>query len=88
LPISKDEFNNLNQRGPTLEEAVLAFLHANPQLAYTAIEIALKLDPQSSFRDPYGLQVTAVLENLLTRKAVVGKWRQTDRGPEYFFTVP
>jgi hypothetical protein len=88
LPISKDEFNKLNQRAPTPEEAVLAFLNANPQLAFTAVEISLKLDPQSSLDDPLALRITAALQNLLTRKAVVGKWRQTPSGAEYFFTVP
>jgi hypothetical protein len=88
LPISRDEFNKLNQRLQTPEEAVLAFLTANSQLAFTAVEISMKLDPQSSLDDPIARRVTVILQNLLTRKTVVGRWQQTGSGPEYFYTVP
>ncbi|MGD0424095.1 MAG: hypothetical protein ABSA92_11645 [Candidatus Bathyarchaeia archaeon] len=88
MPISRDEFNKLNQRHPTAEERVLVFLQTNPNSAYTAVEIALALNPQSSLDDPFATQVTAILANLLTRKAAVAKWQQTSSGPEYYFTVP
>jgi len=88
LPISRDEFDKLNQRHPTGEERVLAFLQANPNSAYTAVEISLALNPQSSLDDPFATQVTMILENLLTRRAAVAKWQQTPSGPEYYFTVP
>ena len=88
LPISRDEFNKLNPPGPTPEEAVLAFLSANPQLAYTAVEIAQTLAPQSSRDDPFALRVTEIMLDLVTRKAAVAKWRRTESGPEYFYTVP
>ena len=86
--MSKDEFNKLNPAGPTPEEAVLAFLTANPQSAYTAVEIAQTLNPQSLADDPFAIRVTGILLNLVTRKAAVARWRQTETGPEYFFTLP
>jgi hypothetical protein len=89
LPISRDEFDKLNQRADlTLEEAVLTFLQANRQSAFTALEISIQLNPQSPINDPLALQVKAVLQNLLTRRVVVGKWREAAGDREYFFTVP
>jgi hypothetical protein len=86
--MSRDEFNKLKPPGPTPEEAVLAFLTASPQSAYTAVEIAQTLTPQSSRDDPFALRVTEILLDLVTRKAAVARWRLTDSGPEYFYTVP
>ena len=86
--MSKDEFNKLHPPGPTPEEAVLAFLTANPQSAYTAIEIAQTLNPQLLTDDPSAIRVTGILLNLVTRKAAVARMRATESGPEYFYTVP
>jgi len=86
--MSKDDFNKLTPAGPTPEEAVPAFLTANPQLAYTAVDIAQTLTPQSLADDPFAIRVTGILLNLVTRKAAVARWRETETGPEYFYTVP
>jgi len=86
--LSKDEFNKLNPPGPTPEEAVLAFLTANSQSAYTAIEIAQTINPQLLTDDPSAMRITGILLNLVTRKAAVARLRVDESGPEYFYTVP
>lgn len=90
LPISRNEFEKLKAIGPTLEEEVLEFLSKNRQSAYTSIEIVRNLIPMTivdPINDPNVERVNVALESLLTRKAIVGKERETSTGLAYYFTV-
>ncbi|MGD0176307.1 MAG: hypothetical protein ABSC50_05720 [Candidatus Bathyarchaeia archaeon] len=90
LPISRNEFEKLKAIGPTLEEEVLDFLSKNRQSAYTSIEIVQNLFAIAVVKpinDPTVERVNVALENLLTRKAIVGKGRETSTGSEYYFTI-
>ncbi|MGA2971815.1 MAG: hypothetical protein ABSE39_04210 [Candidatus Bathyarchaeia archaeon] len=90
LPISRNEFEKLKAIGPTLEVEVLAFLSKNHQSAYTSNEIVHNLIPLTvvdPMNDPNVERVNVALENLLTRKAVLGKERETSTGSQYYFTV-
>lgn len=90
LPISRNEFEKLKAIGPTLEEEVLDFLSKNRQSAYTSIEIVQNLFAIAVVKpinDPTVERVNVALENLLTRKAIVGKGRETSTGSEYYFTT-
>jgi hypothetical protein len=76
--------------GLTLEEEVLEFLRKNHQSAYTSIEIVHNLIPMTvvdPVNDPNVERVNIALEKLLTRKAVVGKERETSTGSIYYFTA-
>ena len=91
LPIPRNEFEKLKAIGPTLEEEVLDFLSKNRQSAYTSIEIVQRLFPTAviePINDPNVERVNVAVENLLTRKAVVAKKRETSTRPEYYFTTP
>lgn len=89
LPISRNEFEKLKAIGPTLEEEVLDFLSKNRQSAYTSIEIVQKLLTAvlKPINDPNVERVNVALENLLTRKVIVGKERKMPTGSEYYFTT-
>lgn len=90
LPISRNEFEKLKAIGSTLEEEVLDFLSKNRQSAYTSIEIVQNLFAIAVVKpinDPTVERVNVALENLLTRKAIVGKGRETSTGSEYYFTT-
>ena len=73
---------------PTLEEQVIAFLRKNSQLAYTPMEVTLGIDPNALIRHPDADRVIhATLEGLRAKKAVVGKFRDSHTGPEYYYAV-
>jgi len=73
---------------PTLEEQVLDFLRKNRQYAYTPMETTLGIDPDALLRHPDADRVVhATLEGLRTRKAVVGKVRDSSKGSEYYYAV-
>lgn len=91
MPIPRNEFKKLKAIGPTLEEEVLDFLRKNRQSAYTSIEIVQRLFPTAMvepINDPNVERVNVAVENLLTRKAVVAKKRETSTRPDYYFTTP
>jgi hypothetical protein len=91
LPISRNEFEKLKAIGPTLEEEVLDFLSKNRQSAYTSIEIVQNLFATAVVKpinDPTVERVNVALESLLTRKAIMGKGRETSTGSKYYFTTP
>jgi hypothetical protein len=69
----------------TLEEQVQAFLSAHREQAFTAIEVALAIDPNYLLYDPSAFQVNAVLADLINKKALEGRYRDSPRGKEYFF---
>jgi len=87
--MSRDEFEKLKPMEPTLEEQVLNFLRKNSQFAYTPVEATVGIDPNALIRHPDADRVIhATLEGLRARKAVVGKFRDSPNGPEYYYAVP
>jgi len=85
----RDEFEKLKPMEPTLEEQVLNFLRKNSQFAYTPMETTVGIDPNALIRHPDADRVIhATLEGLRARKAVVGKFRDSPNGSEYYYAVP